>query len=98
MPFDGLVAPAPLAPDPPPTARYGAFAAIAIGGLLGFGIGYGVGDLLGSSSTWAAVGAIIGAVTGSVGVGIVANLTLRAMGEWNEVKHPERSHDSQEQE
>ena len=43
------------------------------------------------SSLWAAVGcASSGALTGcAVGVGIVANLALRAMNEWHTVQHPE---------
>lgn len=88
-PFQDLLAPTPHAPDPPPAARWAAFAAIAIGGVLGLLIGYGIGDLMSSNATWAAIGAFVGAATGAGGVGVVANLTLRAMGEWNEVEHLE---------
>ena len=35
------------------------------------------------------VGAFLGGVGGATGVGIIAQLTLRAMGEWNAVNHPE---------
>lgn len=89
MPFQGLEAPAPLAADPPPVARWLAFVAILFGGMLAGMVGYGVGDLLGQSSNWAAVGGLLGALTGAVGVGVIANLTLRAMNEWQAVEHPE---------
>ncbi len=92
-PFDDLLAPEPLAPDPPPVARWSAFIAIAVGGILGLLIGYGIGDLMASSSTWAAVGAVAGATIGALGVGVVANLALRAMGEWREMEHPEHGGD-----
>ncbi len=60
-----------------------------LGGGLGALIGYGTGDVLGGSDLWAAIGAMIGAIFAAVGVGIVVSLTLRAMGEWNAVQHPE---------
>jgi hypothetical protein len=89
LPFDDLVAPQPLAADPPAPARFLAFGSILVGGLLAGLIGYGVGDLLGGTETWAAAGGLIGGVTGAVGVAVVANLTLRAMNEWRAVEHPE---------
>ncbi len=89
MPFEGLVAPTPIDAAPPEQARWLAFAAIVVGGLLGGLIGYGVGDLLGRTTTWAAVGGFIGGVGGAIGVGVIASLTLRAMNEWNAVQHPE---------
>lgn len=89
MPFDALVAPTPIEATPPPAARWLGFSAIVVGGLLGGMIGWGTGDVLGRTTAWAATGALIGAVGCAVGVGIVATLTLRAMNEWNEVKHPE---------
>ncbi len=89
LPFEDLAAPQPLAADPPAIARWGAFVLIIVGGVLGGLVGYGVGDVMYDNSTWAAVGALIGGLTGAIGVGVVANLTLRAMNEWNTVAHPE---------
>ena len=89
LPFEDLAAPEPLTADPPKVARLAAFGSILLGGLLGGLVGYGVGDVMFRDGTWAAVGALLGAVTGAVGVGVVANLTLRAMNEWNAVQHPE---------
>jgi hypothetical protein len=89
LPFQDLEAPEPLASDPPTGARWLAFGSILISGLLGATVGYGIGDLMGGTSTWAGAGALIGAVTAAVGVGVVANLTLRAMNEWQAVDHPE---------
>ncbi len=89
MPFEGLRAPEPIERAPEPMARWLAFVGVAVGGLLGGLIGFGTGDLLGGSSTWAAFGALVGALVGAVGVGVVASLTLQAMGEWKAVDHPE---------
>ena len=89
LPFEDLQAPTPLASDPPTGARWLAFALILLGGGLGGLVGYGIGDLMGGTSTWAAVGALVGGLTAAIGVGVVANLTLRAMNEWNAVQHPE---------
>lgn len=89
LPFQDLIAPQPIKATPPPNARWFAFAAILLGGLLGAGVGFGVGDVMTGSSTWAAVGALLGGLTGAVGVGVVSNLALRAMNEWKAVEHPE---------
>ncbi len=89
LPFEDLVAPAPLSAAPPEPARWLAFAGVLVGGLLGGLIGYGVADLLSTGSVWPAVGGLIGALIGAAGVGVVSALTLRAMGEWRAVKHPE---------
>ncbi len=89
LPFEDLAVPEPLTADPPAGARLAAFGSILLGGVLGALVGYGVGDVMFRDGTWAAVGALAGALTGAVGVGVVANLTLRAMGEWNAVQHPE---------
>ncbi len=87
--FSNLEAPQPAVADPPPTARVIAFAAILVGGLLGGLVGYGIGDVLYPDSLWAAGGAVAGALTGAVGLGVLVNLTLRAMNEWESVSHPE---------
>ena len=88
LPFQDLVAPEPIDAAPPTQARWLAFSAILIGGLLGALVGFGVGDLMGGS-TGATFGAVIGGLTGAIGVGTLANLTLRAMNEWRSVEHPE---------
>lgn len=89
LPFEDLVAPAPIRAAPPHQARWFALAAILLGGFLGATLGYGIGDVMGGTANWQAGGAFVGGVTAAVGVGIVANLTLRAMNEWRAVKHPE---------
>jgi hypothetical protein len=89
LPFEDLQAPQPVVADPPAAARWLAFALVLVGGALGALVGYGVGDVMFRDATWAAVGAVVGALTGAVGVGVVANLTLRAMNEWKAVEHPE---------
>lgn len=89
LPFQDLVAPEPIEAAPPPAARWLAFALILLGGTLGALVGFGVGDVMGRTTDWAAVGAFLGGLTGAIGVGVVANLTLRAMNEWRAVEHPE---------
>lgn len=87
--FADLSAPDPVVASPPESARALAFATILIGGLLGGLVGFGIGDVLYPGSTWPAVGALAGAVTGAIGLGVLANLTLRAMNEWSTAAHPE---------
>jgi hypothetical protein len=76
---------------PPTGARVLAFVAILVGGVCGGLIGYGFTDLTctGDCSTLAGVVGLLGAVIGAVGVGIVAILALRAMGEWRSRLPPE---------
>lgn len=90
QPFEDLEAPEPIDAAPPASARWLAFTSIVVGGVLGALVGFGVGDVMGGNSTWASVGALLGAITGAVGVGVLANLTLRAMNEWRAVDHPEQ--------
>lgn len=89
LPFEGLQAPLPTSAAPPTPARWLAFVAILVGGLLGGLIGYGTADIMFDSPVAAAVGGLIGALGCAIGVGIVAGLTLRAMAEWKSVAHPE---------
>ncbi len=89
MPFEDLVAPKPLASAPPLGARWLALGSTLLAGFLGGLVGYGIGDLIGGTSVWAATGGAVGAITAAGGVGIIANLTLRAMNEWKAVNHPE---------
>ena len=65
-------------------ARVLAFLAILVGGLCGGLIGYAFVDLqcTGDCGTLAGAAGLLGAAIGAVGVGIVAVLALRAMGEW----------------
>ncbi len=81
-------------PDYAPTslpsslARVLAFVAILLGGLFGGLIGYGFTDLqcTGDCTNLAGGMGLLGAVIGAVGVGVVAVLALRAMGEWRTIK------------
>jgi hypothetical protein len=83
-------------PPPPPESGYAptalpstgarvlAFVAILVGGLCGGLIGYAFVDLqcTGDCTTLSGVGGLVGAAIGAIGVGVVAVLALRAMGEW----------------
>lgn len=80
----------PEQPDYAPTAlpstgaRVLAFLAILFGGLCGGLIGYAFVDLqcTGDCQLLAGGAGLLGAAVGAVGVGVVAVLALRAMGEW----------------
>jgi hypothetical protein len=74
---------------PSTVARIGAFVAILLGGLCGGLIGYGFTDLQcsGDCTTVAGGMGLVGAIIGAVGVGVVAVLALRAMGEWRTIQH-----------
>jgi hypothetical protein len=76
---------------PPAGARALAFVAIVVGGLCGGLIGYGFADLQcsGDCGLLIAGAGVLGAVIGSVGVGVVAILALRAMGEWRGPRAPD---------
>lgn len=77
-------------------ARVLAFSAILVAGLCGGLIGYAIIDLQceGDCTVPAGIGGLIGAAAFAVGVGIVAVLALRAMGEWRQLEQrrdqPER--------
>jgi hypothetical protein len=75
---------------PPTGARVLAFVAILVGGICGGLIGYGFMDLscTGDCATAAGLVGLLGAVIGAAGVGVVAVLALRAMGEWNQRQAP----------
>lgn len=68
-------------------ARILAFSAILVAGIASAMIGWGIVNVQcqGSCSTAKGVGAIVGGVIGAVGVGVVAVLVLRAMGEWGRI-------------
>jgi len=69
-------------------ARIAAFAAILVAGLCGGLIGYAFVDLQsdGDATVLAGIAGLVGAVVFAVGVGVVAVLALRAMGEWRVVE------------
>lgn len=69
-------------------ARLLAFLAIVVGGVCGGLIGYGATDVQcdGDCTTLAGGIGVGGAVLGAVGVGVVAVLALRAMGEWRTIQ------------
>ncbi|MET0728525.1 MAG: hypothetical protein ABWZ76_09550 [Acidimicrobiales bacterium] len=85
----------PPSPDYAPSslpslgARILAFAAIVIGGLCGGLIGYGFTDLQCTDGCTGLAGGmgVLGAAIGAAGVGVVAVLALRAMGEWRTIQH-----------
>ena len=86
--------PEPTGEDYAPTslpssgARLLAFVAIVVGGVCGGLIGYGVADIQCSGDCGAVTGGsgLLGAVLGAAGVGVVAVLALRAMGEWRTIQ------------
>jgi D-arabinose 1-dehydrogenase-like Zn-dependent alcohol dehydrogenase len=68
-------------------ARILAMAAIVVAGICGGLIGWKVTDLqITDAGVWAGVGGLVGAVIGAGGVGVVAVLVMRAMGEWNVIQ------------
>ncbi len=83
--------PPQLSALPSVTARALAFAAILLGGLMGGLLTYGVRKVMTGTNTGAALGiwTIGGAVATAFGVGILATLVLRAMGEWRELNRPD---------
>jgi len=89
LPYANFDAPKPLVSEPPEAARWLSFAGILVAALLGGMIGFGTTDLLGAPRWASALVAVLFAIGAAVGVGIVAQLTLRAMNEWNAVQHPE---------
>ena len=80
---------------PPTGARIAAFAAILVAGLCGGLIGYAFVDLQveGDSTLLAGIAGLVGAVVFAVGVGVVAVLALRAMGEWRVIEHRQQRAD-----
>lgn len=89
------IAPTEYAPTSLPStgAHVLAFVAILVGGLCGGLIGYGFTDLQCTDDCTGLAGGIglLGAVLGAAGVGVVAVLALRAMGEWRTVRHRDGS-------
>jgi len=80
---------------PPTGARIAAFVAILVAGVCGGLIGYAFVDLQsdGDSTVLAGIAGLVGAVVFAVGVGVVAVLALRAMGEWRVIEHRQQRAD-----
>jgi hypothetical protein len=76
-------------------ARVLAFSAILLAGLCGGLIGYAVVDLQceGDCTVAAGLGGLVGAVVFAAGVGVVAVLAMRAMGEWRVIQHRQQDQD-----
>lgn len=76
-------------------ARALAFVAILVAGVCGALIGWAFVDLQcrGSCHVASGVGALLGGVGAAVGVGVVAVLTMRAMGEWRTISEAQLRND-----
>ena len=72
---------------PPATARMLAFGAIVLAGICGGLIGWKFTALqVDDGSVLPGIGGVVGAVVAAGGVGVVAVLVLRAMGEWHTIQ------------
>lgn len=83
----------PLSALPSPAARAAAFVAILVGGFAGGLIGYTLVKLQcdGDCALPLGIGTFVGAVLAAAGMAVVAILVLRALGEWREIEHRERT-------
>ncbi len=81
----------PASALPSPRARALAFCAILLGGAAGAAIGGSFVSLQchGRCDTPVGIGAVAGGAAGAGGTGVVAVLTLRAMGEWRRISDEE---------
>ena len=88
---DHAASPEPLSALPSPAARFGAFAAICLGGLAGALIGYSLVELQcdGDCGLPLGLGLFFGAMIAALGMSIVAVLVLRALGEWRDIRDRE---------
>lgn len=77
----------PLSALPSARARLAAFFAICVGGLAGGVIGWALveAQCSGDCGLAAGVGILAGSFVAAIGMSIVSVLTLRAIGEWNEI-------------
>ena len=78
----------PLSALPPRGARIAAFCSIVFGGIAGGLIGYALVDLQcsGACDVPKGIGVFVGATVTAAGMGVVAVLVLRALGEWKELQ------------
>lgn len=83
----------PLSALPPRMARVVAFVAILVAGALGGALGYAITDAFCADEC--TVGKGLGLFSGSVitasGIAIMAVISLRAMGEWRDLRDRERA-------
>ena len=81
----------PASALPSVRARALAFAAILVAGVAGAAIGASVTSVEchGSCATPEGIGAVAGGAVAAGGTGVVATLTLRAMGEWKTISEDE---------
>lgn len=89
----------PASALPSPRARALAFAAILLGGAAGAAIGGSFVSLQchGRCDTPIGIGAVAGGGVGAGGTGVVAVLTLRAMGEWRRITEEQLAGDDDQE-
>jgi hypothetical protein len=77
---------------PSPTSRIIAFVAVLVAGLAGGLIGYALVDIQcsGNCVVPTGIGLFLGASLTAFGMGVVAVLVLRALGEWRELQDSDR--------
>jgi len=87
--------PRPASALPSVRARALAFAAILLAGVAGAAIGASFVSLQchGNCTTPVGVGAVVGGAAAAGGTGVVASLTLRAMGEWQRISEEQLAGD-----
>ena len=82
----------PLSALPSPASRIVAFVAVLVAGLAGGLIGYALVDIQcsGDCTVPTGIGLFLGATLTAFGMGVVAVLVLRALGEWRELQDNDR--------
>lgn len=82
----------PLSALPSPISRIIAFVAVLVAGLAGGLIGYALVDIQcsGDCTVPTGIGLFLGATLTAFGMGVVAVLVLRALGEWRELQDNDR--------
>ena len=82
----------PLSALPSPLARAVAFVAVLVAGAAGGLIGYALVDIQcsGTCAVPNGIGLFLGATLTAFGMGVVAVLVLRALGEWREIQDTDK--------
>ena len=82
----------PLSALPSPLARAVAFVAVLVAGVAGGLIGYALVDIQcsGDCTVPNGIGLFLGSTLTAFGMGVVAVLVLRALGEWREIQDHDR--------
>ncbi len=82
----------PLSALPSPLARAVAFVAVLVAGAAGGLIGYALVDIQcsGNCAVPNGIGLFLGATLTAFGMGVVAVLVLRALGEWREIQDTDK--------